>query len=98
MEQLASQLQGGERIAAQDDFDKVMRVMNELNKQANKKVLVGELKIGLGRLMVVGTGATAVYEQWGPIRRFLSGGSHKVPTFLDILPKSDSVVIHLEPR
>ena len=93
-----------------------MRVMNELNKQADKKVLVGELKIGLGGLMIVssllgpeapailgvigvaGTGATAVYEHWGPIRSFLSGGSHKVPTFLDILPKSDTVVIHLEPR
>ena len=29
MEQFASRLQGDDRIAAQDDFDKVMRVMNE---------------------------------------------------------------------
>ena len=89
--------------------------MNQLNKQADKKVLAGELKIGLGGLMIVsallgpedppilrtigiaGTAGTTVYEHWGPIKSFLTGTSNHVPTFLNILPKSDKVVIHLEP-
>lgn len=116
MEQLAGQFQGDDREALQDDYDKVMRVMNQLQKQADKKVRVGGLKIGLGSLMIVsaalgpeappilgvigmvGTGGTMVYEHWTPIKNFLTGSSDKVPTFLDILPDKDRVVIHLEPR
>jgi hypothetical protein len=115
MQHLVDQMTTPEdRMAVQDDFDKVMRVMDELDKQADKKVLVGKLKIGLGGLMVVsallgpgappllgaiglaGTAGTAVYEHWGPIKSFLTGDSNKVPTFLDILPQSDEVIIRLD--
>lgn len=114
MNRLASAMQGDDRLAVQDDYDKVMRVMDELSRQADKKVTVGKLKIGLGGLMVVsallgpaappvlgiigvaGTAGTAVYEHWGPIKSFLTGESNHVPTFLDILPKSDEVIIHLD--
>ena len=103
-----------DRMAVQDDYDKVMRVMDELDRQADKKVTVGKLKIGLGGLMVVsallgpaappvlgaiglaGSVAVPVYEHWGPIKSFLTGSSNEVPTFLDILPKSDEVIIHLD--
>lgn len=116
MLELTQKLQGEDRQEAQADYDRVMKVMKELEKQADKKVRVGGLKIGLGGLMIVsaalgpqappllgvigiaGTTGTAVYEHWGPIKSFLSGSSHKVPTFLDILPHKDQVVIHLEPR
>jgi hypothetical protein len=37
-----------------------------------------------------------VYEHWGPIKSFLTGNSEQVPTFLDILPVSDEVIIHLD--
>ena len=114
MERWSAALQGDDRVAVQDDYDKVMKVMDQLDKQADKKILVGKLKIGLGGLMVVsallgpeappilgaigvaGTIGTEVYEHWGPIKSFLTGKSNHVPTFLDILPKQDEVVIHLD--
>ncbi|MBT9588143.1 hypothetical protein IV102_32700 [bacterium] len=115
MDQLAGQMQNSEdRLAVQDDYDKVMKVMDELGRQADKKVTVGKLKVGLGGLMVVsallgpemppilaaiglaGSVAVPVYEHWGPIKSFLTGDSNKVPTFLDILPQSDEVIIHLD--
>jgi len=115
MNTLAERMQSPEdRVAVQDDYDKVMRVMDELSRQADKKVTVGKMKIGLGGLMVVsallgpgappilgaiglaGSVAVPVYEHWGPIKSFLTGSSDKVPTFLDILPKSDEVIIHLD--
>lgn len=115
MAHLAAQMVNPEdRLAVQDDYDKVSRVLDELDRQADKKVTVGKLKIGLGGLMVVsallgpgappvlgaiglaGSVALPVYEHWGPIKSFLTGESNKVPTFLDILPKSDEVIIHLD--
>ena len=114
MENLTSHLEGKDKEEALEDYTKVMKVMDMLQQQADKKVRVGGLKIGLGGLMVVsallgpqappilgaigmaGTAGTAVYEHWGPIKSFLTGESNNVPTFLDILPKSDEVVIHLE--
>lgn len=114
MERWAASTQGSDRVAVQDDYDKVMKVMDQLDQQADKKVRVGVLKIGLGGLMVVsallgpeappilgaigiaGTIGTEVYEHWGPIKSFLTGETNKVPTFLDILPNKDEVVIHLD--
>ena len=115
MSSLAGQMGSAEdRLAVQDDYDKVMKVMDELGKQADKKVTVGKLKVGLGGLLVVsallgpemppilaaiglaGSVAVPVYEHWGPIKSFITGDSNKVPTFLDILPKSDEVIIHLD--
>lgn len=114
MDRLTSNLQGADKAEAQDDYGKVMKVMGELDKQADKKVHVGALKIGVGGLMIVsallgpeappilgaigiaGSVGTTVYEHWGPIKSFLTGTSEHVPTFLDILPQEDHVVIHLE--
>ena len=69
---------------------------------------VGDLSLGVKAaraataswpaLVVAGSVALPVYEHWGPIKSFLTGESNKVPTFLDILPDKDRVVIHLEPR
>ena len=116
MQRWSAVMQGDDRVAVQDDYDRVMRVMDQLDRQADKKVNVGRLKIGLGGLMVVsallgpeappilgaigvaGTVGTTVYEHWGPIRSFLTGESNHVPTFLDILPRQDAVVIHLDGR
>lgn len=114
MERWAAATEGADRVAVQDDYDKVMKVMDQLDLQADKKVRVGTLKIGLGGLMVVsallgpqappilgaigiaGTVGTSVYEHWGPIKSFLTGESNKVPTFLDILPNKDEVIIRLD--
>ncbi|MBX3172673.1 MAG: hypothetical protein KF760_35070 [Candidatus Eremiobacteraeota bacterium] len=114
MERWSQVMTGADRVAVQDDYDKVMKVMDQLDKQADKKVRVGTMKIGLGGLMVVsallgpeappilgaigvaGTVGVTVYEHWGPIKSFLTGESNKVPTFLDILPNKDEVIIHLD--
>jgi len=114
MERWSAVMQGADRVAVQDDYDKVMKVMDQLDKQADKKVRVGAIKIGLGGLMVVsallgpeappilgaigvaGTVGVTAYEHWGPIKSFLTGESNKVPTFLDILPNKDEVIIHLD--
>lgn len=103
-----------DRLAVQDDYDRVIKVMDQLDKQADKEIRVGKLKIGLGGLMVVssllgpsappilgaiglaGTVGLPIYEHWGPIKSFLTGNSEHVPTFLDILPVSDEVIIHLD--
>ncbi|CAN0436300.1 unnamed protein product, partial [Phaeothamnion confervicola] len=53
MDRLTSNLQGADKAEAQDDYGKVMKVMGELDKQADKKVHVGALKIGVGGLMIV---------------------------------------------
>ena len=114
MERWSQVMQGADRVAVQDDYDKVMKVMDQLDRQADKKVRVGTMKIGLGGLMVVsallgpeappilgaigvaGTVGVTAYEHWGPIKSFLTGESNKVPTFLDILPNQDEVIIHLD--
>ncbi len=114
MERWSAVMQGADRVAVQDDYDKVINVLDQLDKQADKKVRVGTMKIGLGGLMVVsallgpaappilgaigvaGTVGVTAYEHWGPIKSFLTGESNKVPTFLDILPNKDEVIIHLD--
>lgn len=114
MERWSQVMVGADRVAVQDDYDKVINVLDQLDRQADKKVRVGTMKIGLGGLMVVsallgpaappilgaigvaGTVGVTAYEHWGPIKSFLTGESNKVPTFLDILPNKDEVIIHLD--
>lgn len=113
LEQLVASNSGVDKEMAQEDFDRIMKVMNLMERNANKEVRVGTMKVGLGGLMLVsailgpeapaalgaigiaGTAGVAVYEHWGPIKSFLTGKSDKVPSFIDILPEQDQVVIDL---
>lgn len=113
LEQLVANSSGADKVEAQADYERIMKVMNLMERQANKEIKVGTMKIGLGGLMLVsailgpeappalgaigiaGTAGVAVYEHWGPIKSFLTGKSDKVPSFIDILPEQDQVVIDL---
>ncbi len=114
MDQLTGNLQGAELESAMEDYSNIMRVMESMEKQADKKVTVGGLKIGFGTLMVIsallgpeappiigligiaGTAGTSIYEHWDPIKKFVTGESDKIPTFLDIIPNSDDITITLD--
>lgn len=114
MDQLTGNLRGPELEQAMEDYSNIMRVMESLEKQADKKMTVGGLKIGFGSLLVIsallgpeappivamigiaGTTGTTIYEHWDPIKKFVTGESDKIPTFLDIVPNSDDIVISLD--
>lgn len=53
MDQLSEELEGEDLDRAMQDYTKVMRVLEELNQDAGKKMTVGKLKIGFGGVMLV---------------------------------------------
>jgi hypothetical protein len=53
MDELKTQLQGPELERAMQDYTRVMKVLQQLQKQADKEVTVGGLKIGFGALLLV---------------------------------------------